>query len=149
MQTRYAINEDIPRIIELSHKAVTEIQFFREIVDEVISNTLQVWIDSPDYFCRVIADDNDIVVGGIITRISRTWFNDDIHAEGVAIFIEPTKRGFGGAAKLYREYVEWAKGFDMVKYISFQTTSGLDLSSIITRVGGKHIGHIYRLELDR
>lgn len=147
MHTKYLTFNDIPAIIDLAKVAVQDIKYWDRIDVDVLDTSLRTMIHHPDFFCRGYYDDKGVFVGAMCGRITRQFFNTDMCAEGVALFILPNARGRGGAVRLYQEFTDWAKGFKRVKHISLRTTSGLDLTKIITRLGYKSTGFTYRLEL--
>lgn len=149
MHTRYLTLDDIPDIIKLAEIGVQDVKYWDHIDVDVMSSTLNGIIHHPDYFCRGYFDSKEDLVGAFCGRVTQAWFNLDYHAEGITVFILPTARGKGGALKLYQEFTDWAKGFDRVKYVNLRTTSGLDLTKIITRLGYKTTGFTYRLEIER
>jgi hypothetical protein len=146
MQTRFLTINDIPEILKLAKVGVKEVHYWDRIDDDVFISSVSSMLVNSDFFCRGYFDDKGNLCGVFCGVISRCWFNSDMHAEGVTVFILPCARGRGGALKLYQEFTDWASGFDRVKSVSLRTTSGLDLTKIISRIGYKPTGFTYRLE---
>lgn len=145
MKSRYCLSSDIDRMIELSHDGIHEIIHADHVDENVLRLNLQYFINDPNYFFRVIANDKDIPVAMLIARIAQTWWNEEWVCEGFGIFIDPAYRGKGLSKRLYKEYIDWGKGFDKVKLFRLQTAAGihLDFSNLYKKLGFDKVGGVF------
>jgi GNAT superfamily N-acetyltransferase len=101
-------------------------------------------IDSEDGFVRVVEEDGEII-GGIACCIKDHWYSTDKMAYDIALFVRPDRRGGLTAAKLVKEYVEWAREKGAV-ITQFGISTGVHLAStgaLLNRLGFEASGFLY------
>jgi GNAT superfamily N-acetyltransferase len=145
LTTRYAISSDLDRLYELALTGVHEIQFMDRIDEGVFKRYVGIYINDPNYFVRVAVDKHDVAIGGIIARISPTWFSDQWVLEGFVIFVDKDYRGKGLALKLYKEHLKWGQSFDCVATCRLQTSAGIekDFSNMFKKLGYTQVGGVF------
>jgi len=107
----------------------------------------QVLFD-PSYF-GVICEDKDKIIGLMICYVSAYYFGNDLLAQDMILYIDPSRRGGVGASRMIVEYVEWAQSKDC-KEVLLGQTAGIDpevVDKLYTHAGFKLIGQLYKRRL--
>jgi GNAT superfamily N-acetyltransferase len=89
---------------------------------------------------------DDVFKGGMAGNISQAWFSKRFESSGITIFLDKSVRGRGIAQELYNMFDEWAGKFNNVTRGELRTTSGADITPLVTRLGYVKVGSTYRKE---
>lgn len=74
--------------------------------------------------CALVAVKHDEIIGGILGVVYPHWFSEDLVAQDLALFVDPTKRGGIVAARLVRGFIDWAQQ-RKAKMIQLGITTGV------------------------
>jgi GNAT superfamily N-acetyltransferase len=76
-----------------------------------------------------LAEVDGVVVGGIAGALGQQWFNDDLYAYEIALFIDPASRSGITAVKLVKAFMAWAK-LRGAKHVEAGITTGRGVDGI-------------------
>jgi GNAT superfamily N-acetyltransferase len=145
---RPATHDDIPRLIDLGaimHR--TTIYASLVYSPEKTAATLRSLIDGEGvmFVCTV----DNVVVGGLAGAITDQWFNDDLVAYELCLFVEPSRRQGLHAFKLVMAFKEWAR-IKGAKQIQMGITTAVNVSSttkLYQYAGFHHAGPLLKADL--
>lgn len=143
IEIRYIIKEDIPDIVEFAAKHAHEIPSWGEIDRDILTNSLNTMLLVSTYFVKGVFLDGELV-GGMIGEISPTWFNARFESNGRTIYLDRRVRGKGIAQQLYNQFDKWASNYLQVSHGGLQTTSGVDITPLVTKLGYVKTGMTFR-----
>ena len=108
-------------------------------------------LEQPGWFMRVIADENDEPIGGIVCVTETTLFGNDKVAYDVTIMVSKEHRGkcLRPLMNIIREYRDWAIA-DGAKLIKLGVSSGINIdkaSVFMERMGFPRIGAMHGMRI--
>ncbi len=108
-------------------------------------------LEQEGWFLRVIADDDNNPVGGIVCRNEVALFSDDKVAYDVTIMIAAEHRGkcLRALLQIIRDYRDWAVA-DGAKLIKLGVSSGINIdkaSVFMERMGFPRIGAMHGMRI--
>lgn len=145
---RPATHDDVPRLIELGallHGSTV----YADLVysHEKTAKTLHSLIDGDGVM--FVATVDDVIVGGLAGAITDQWFNDDLVAYDLCLFIEPGRRQGLHAFKMVTAFQEWArlKGAKQIQ-MGIATAVNVEGTARLYRYAGFHnAGPLMKMEL--
>lgn len=125
---RPATHSDIPRILELGTimHATTNysgLRYDQERAGQFIAGLIS------GGGVVFLAEIDGVVVGGIAGALGQQWFNDDLYAFEIALFVEPSRRHGLTAIKLLRAFIKWGQ-LRGAKHIEAGVTTGQGVDGI-------------------
>lgn len=143
---RDAVKEDLPRIVDLGKIMHAEARRLNKLtyVPAKAYIAIGALIGQENGLVRVVEEDGELT-GGIAAMIKPHWFSTDLIAMDLALFMRPDKRGSLAAARLIKEYTEWAASKD-AKITQFCISTGVHLAStgaLLERMDFKPSGFLY------
>lgn len=157
MKFRFLTLGDIPAILELAHIGAAQIESWGEIDEAIFTPTLMQWLNptpttyptrAPIYWCMGVFD-GERFLGGMAGLLSPTYMNNRWVSEGLTIYLHRDARGKGIAKQLYAMFDAWAMSHDFVHSGNLRTTSGADITKLVSPLGYKRIGMTYSKEYKR
>ena len=108
-EIRKANLSDVPALIELGRQMHEESPRFRRYAfsDERLKSSLEA-IMQLDHCCAFVAEDDGVVIGGILGVAVEHYACDLKQASDLAFFMHRAHRGGTAAVRLVRTYVKWA-----------------------------------------
>lgn len=105
---RPARYSDIPRILELGQimHQVTDYST-RPFDPEQAGQFMATLIDGAGVI--FLAEVDGEVIGGMAGAMGGNWFNDELFAYEIALFVDPKRRNGITAVKLIRAFIRWAE----------------------------------------
>lgn len=108
-------------------------------------------LEQPGWFMRVIADEDDTPIGGIVCLNETTLFGKDKVAYDVTIMIAAEHRGkcLRPLLQIIRDYRDWAIA-DGAKLIKLGVSSGINIdkaSVFMERMGFPRIGAMHGMRI--
>ncbi len=150
---RRAQGYDIDKVTEKCRVVLSESVYSHLDFDhEKCANWLcGVILEQPGWFMRVIVDEDDEVVGGIVCRNETTLFGKDSVAYDVTIMVAAEHRGkcLRPLLQIIREYRDWAER-DGAKLIKMGVSSGINIdkaSVFMERMGFPRIGAMHGMRI--
>lgn len=121
---------DIPAMVTmvqqfLLHQIGDQTNYFADIdFDErKVYDLLRSNVHNPDFFCNVVLDDADIVVGGMAGQIVEFIFSRDKVAKDLILFMSPEIRSPKLVIRLVKTYVTWAQKLG-AREVQFSNSTG-------------------------
>lgn len=108
-------------------------------------------LEQPGWFMRVIADEQDEVIGGMVCINETSLFGSDKVAYDVTIMVAAEHRGkcLRPLLQIMREYKEWAIA-DGAKLVKIGVSSGINIdkaSKFFERLGFARIGAMHGIRI--
>ncbi|GAA4401274.1 GNAT family N-acetyltransferase [Quisquiliibacterium transsilvanicum] len=146
MKLRLATVEDLPAICVLGRLMHEESTFAPMDYDiDRVKETVSDLMDKSQ-LVLVAEDTNGEVVGGILGKVTQSWFGNDLVANELGLFIHPDHRGGMLAARLVKTFVRWAR-MAGAKQIRPGVISGCDLAvGLYERLGFRNCGATFLME---
>ena len=125
---RPATLDDIPRILELGvimHASTdyASLDYHQERAGQFMADLIG------GQGVVFLAEIDGTVVGGMAGAIGQRWFNADLFAYEIALFLDPSRRHGITAAKLVRAFIHWSRA-QGAKQIEVGITTGRDVEAI-------------------
>lgn len=101
---------DVPCIVSMGaqmHAASPRLSgqtFDADKVEEIVCRLVE-----SDYGCAFVSEIGNEITGFFLGLINETWFGHDLIAQDLALYVAPSKRGYGQASSLVDAYIEWAR----------------------------------------
>lgn len=101
---------DAPKMIELGQMMHAESTYAGALYDpEKLMQMAKEWLQYPEWrFARIAEDDTGTIYAMYVGQISEYYFGQDLVATDTLFFVRPDRRGGLAAAKLVKEFEEWA-----------------------------------------
>jgi len=102
--------DDAPQMIELGRLMHGESTYAgADYSPEKLMQMAKEWLQYPEWrFARVAVDDSGVIYAMYVGQISQYYFGQDLVASDTLFFVRPDRRGSFAAAKLVKEFEEWA-----------------------------------------
>lgn len=146
---REARGTDIVELTDKSRQVLAESIYSSLLFDpaKTANYIMGAILKQPGWFIRVIVDDADLVVGGLICCCSESIFGPDKIAQDITIMVLQEHRGrcTRQLLRIVREYKEWAIA-DGAKLIKMGVSSGMNMdktSALFEHMGFKRIGAMH------
>jgi GNAT superfamily N-acetyltransferase len=143
IEYRILTPDDIDAVVAFGAEAAKTINSWGEIDEDTIRRSLSTMIMMPNFWLMGVFVD-DVFKGGMAGNISQAWFSKRFESSGITIFLDKSIRGRGIAQELYNMFDEWANKFNNVTHGELRTTSGADITPLVTRNGYVKTGSTYR-----
>ena len=146
MRLRMATVADLPAICVLGRAMHQESTFAPmdydiDCVKETIADLME-----KSQLVLVAEDTNGEVIGGILGKVTQTWFGKDMVANELGLFIHPDHRGGMLAVKLIKTFVTWAR-MAGAKQIRPGVISGCEVAELLyERLGFRRCGATFVME---
>lgn len=117
---------DLPGLLDLGERMHAESPRFSRLTFSRarLHDTLRHLIESPMGF--VWAAENDgVLVGGMVAMASQHWASDDLVATDLALFIDPEYRGGMAPVRLVNQYRFWATHEMKARIVQVGLTTGV------------------------
>lgn len=148
-KVRDAVDKEVFRLVEISEKVLQESTYAHMTFDkEKSANYLYgAIVKQPGWFLRVIADDSDKLVGGILCVCETSLFGPDKLAYDITIMVDEEYRGkcLPQLIQIISEYKDWAIA-EGAKLIKLGVSSGINIdkaSAFFERLGFERIGSMH------
>lgn len=147
---RDATEDDVFKLVEIVRRVLLESPTYRHMAFDA-RKTANYALDPinkvPGYFLRIIVDENDDPVGGMICYCAETAFGPDKQAFDVTIMVTEECRGkcIKQLFQIMKEYKEWALA-EGALIVKMGVSSGLNMdgtSNFFERAGFKRIGAMH------
>ncbi len=115
---------------------------------DIVSKLLAACVLQQDGLMGWAAVDKGTIIGGLIGRVTQSFFGKDSVSNDLGLFVSPDRRGGVAAIHLLRAYKAWAKAKG-AKRINFAVTAGINAertAKFITTQGFKPVGSLLVLE---
>lgn len=145
---RVANEEDIAEIVEVGKIMHAESRYSSQVYDPgcVADSIRNVMRGNGAVF---VVEHEGSIVGGIICCISRKWFNNELSAGELALFVKPENRQGMIAVKLISAFKKWAKAMGATEIIMGITTQvnqeGAERLYLAT--GFDEVGKLFKYEV--
>jgi len=151
---RDAIDKEIFTIVDISERVLRESPTYAhlEFNKEKAANYVYSAIMKRDgWFLRVIVDENNQIVGGLICVCEPMFFSPDKVAYDITILIEANHRGrcLAQLVQVIEEYKTWAVA-QGAKLIKMGVSSGINIDSaakFFERLGFERIGSMHGFKM--
>lgn len=105
-------------------------------------------LTDPNYF-GVVCEHEDEIIGLMVCYVTTYYFGNDLLAQDMILYVDPSRRGSVGAMRMIVEYVEWAQKKHCKEALLGQT-AGIDpdvVDKLYTHAGFNLIGQLYKRRL--
>lgn len=146
MKLRLATMHDLPAICVLGRIMHEESTFAPMDYDiDCVKDTI-IDLMEKSQLVLVAEDTNGEVIGGILGKVTQTWFGKDMVANELGLFIHPDHRGGMLAVKLVKTFVAWAR-MAGAKQIRPGVISGCEVAELLyDRLGFRRCGATFLME---
>lgn len=149
---RDAVAMDLDKLVAISRRVLAEAPTytFTTFDENKCANYIcGAILKQPGWFLRVIADENDDAVGGLICYCEPFIYSGDKIAYDVTLMIDAEHRGkcLAQLIQLIDEYKAWALA-EGAKVIKFGISSGISVAKgarFLERLGFRHIGSMHAI----
>lgn len=147
MKIRDATPEDLAAMCALGKRMHAEsprysvLNYDEHKVELLLRNAL----DDDRYFLMVAEHDDGEVTGGFIGYIAPHWCSQDAVAADLALFVQQDRRGGIAAARLAREFIEWARSRG-AKLVNLGISTGVQVeqsAALYRAIGLKQYGYLF------
>ena len=136
---RFLTPEDVSTVVEFAYLHAPEIPSWGEVdKDHLYKHLMGMVLDPMRFMLGVFL--NGEFKGGLIGEITPTWFNLNYESQDRTIYLHKDVRGKGVALALFEQYDKWVMSHTFVKQGGLQTTSGVDLSPLVSKLGYVKVG---------
>lgn len=140
MQTRLALQQDLPKVIDLQFERADEFQAFdlyprpeRHCLEKYV---LETWLESPIF---LLEKDGEII-GAIGTSIECFFWSPEEYLTDYMVFVQKKHRSLKAIKMLYSAVIEFAKKYDLPLHIQH---IGDDREKLMNHLGFNKTGCIY------
>ena len=145
---REATTADVDRMLELGEAMHRESRYAPLAWNaDRVRAMIAALIGSQDGLA-IVAERSGRIVGGFLGEISPFYFSDATVASDYAVFLDKSERGGITAARLIREFVEWADQRGATR-IQIGVTTGITVDStcrLFERLGFVETGRLFEME---
>ena len=151
MHIRDFTKADLPYLIDLGKQMHAESSYSHLDFDEdKVTDMGDIWLMNPEiYFCKIAENLDKEIFGMYVGLISSYYFGKDLVANDLLMFVAPDKRGGIAAAKLIKEFEQWAKanGAAEVRPASSTGVKTEETMRLYEALGYKTVGHTFNKRL--
>ena len=154
MKIRFATLEDIPTFVELGRtfQANTRFKDYPYSPERVAENIKGAIEDQRGIYCPLVAvDSTGKPVGGLLGKIERHFFSEQIVASVIQYNVLPEKRMTGAGLKMLTAFKQWAENRGAVE-LAVGINSGTNLKQLdrfLRKLGFQMTGGNYSMGLGR
>lgn len=142
---------DITKVVNLGRSMHEESPVFKHssFDEKTVADLLALSLKTPENVCVLVNDINGEITGGIIAFAYKNWFGPERVASDLALFVTPDKRGGVIAARLVKQYEQWAKSVGCSE-VTIGVSTGVNTERtalLFQRLGYKDPAHSFRKRL--
>jgi len=154
VKLRFAIKDDVPRIVELGRMMREESRFIampyaEEKLSRNLYGLLSLQNNQQTHCCIVAVNEADGIIGCLIGALEEFFFTDAKSANSALLWVMPKYRGSSAAVRLIGAFKDWAK-MRNADELSIVVASGVTIrrtDHFLRRLGFVQTGGNYMMPL--